>query len=131
MSLIDLENKGLPDDEIETIAQKIFDLFVEAGLKLNITACEIILNRICRQPGNVKMRPNFAGRKRPACHFYSLGKCIEENASPTLGMIYEQLMRQLLRYDLETRNSTSFIDSFFEEEISMEPVKALQGVDED
>jgi hypothetical protein len=131
MSLIDLENKGLPDDEIETIAQRIFDLFVEAGLKLNITACEIILNRICREPGNVKMRPNFSGRKRPACHFYSLGKCIEENASPTLGMIYEQLMRQLLRYDLETRNSTSFIDPFFEEEISMESVKALQGLEDD
>lgn len=131
MNIVDLENKGLDDDSIDGISQRFLDLFVEGNIKLNIAGGEVILNRICRKPGKVQERPNFAKRKMPAYHFYSLGKCIEENASAPLGMIYEQLQRQLLRLNLEERNATSFIDPFFEEYVSMAPLLAQQEDGED
>ena len=131
MNLIDLENKGLDDPSIDNMSQRLLDLFVEAHIPLNVVAGEVMLNRICREDGNVQNRPNFGKRKLPKYHFYSLGKCIEENASPTVGFIYEQYQRQLLRLNLEKRNSTSYVDALFEENVSMEPLLSQQVDDEE
>lgn len=140
MQILDLENKPAtsymdPDkiidyDDIDQISQVLLDLFVEAGIKLNIASVECMLNRICRQPDDVSLRPDFSTEKMPPHHFYSLGKCIEENASPAVGMIYEQLQRQLTRSDLEERNAASYIDPFFEEQVYTSPL-TTQLDDED
>lgn len=122
MQLIDLENKPIEDTSIVGMSQRLHDLFAMTKMNLSVAAFEVMLNRICRVPGDVRRRPNFAKRELPEYHFYSLGKCIEENGSPTVGMIYEQLQRQLLRITLEDRNDSSFIDPFFEELVCMQPI---------
>lgn len=102
-------------------AQKFLDILVEAGIDLPISAGEMLMNRLCRRPDNVRRRPNFKKRKMPPYHFYRLPKVIEENGSVTIGLIFEQYMRQFMRLDMDERTDTSFIDSFFKKEVSMEP----------
>lgn len=122
MGLLDLENKKLDDVSIEGICNRMLDLFVDANLKLAIAAAEMALNRICRKPGDVHTRPNFSGIQLPPYQFYSVGKCNEENESVTVGMIYEQLQRQMSRLDLEKRQAPSFVDPFFMEKVYMDPI---------
>ena len=59
----------------------------------------------------------------PEYRFYTLSKVIEENGSPTLGLIFEQIKRQILKMSLSERNDTSYIDPFFKEYVSMEPIE--------
>lgn len=120
--LFELENKKVDDTSINGIANKMLDLFVEANLKLSIAAAEMGLNRICRKPDNIRERPNFSSIRLPEYQFHSVSKCTEENESVTIGMIYEQLQRQLFRLDLEKRTAPSFIDPFFNEKIYMDPI---------
>ena len=122
MSLIDSEKRDLDEVTIDNMSQKVLDIFVDGNINLTIAAGEIILNRICRKPFNVQRRPNFKRKKMPQYHFFTMSKCIEENGSPTLGLIFEQLKRQLLKIDLEKRNDTSYIDPFFKEYVSSEPI---------
>ena len=122
ISLIDTEKRDLEEITIDTISQKFLDIFVEAGLNVTISAAEIILNRICRRPDNVRKRPNFGKKKLPDYHFYSISKVIEDNASPTLSLIYEQIKRQITKLDLDERTGTSYIDPFFKELVSTEPL---------
>lgn len=122
ISLIDSEKRDLEEISIDSISQKFLDIFVEAGINVTISAGEIILNRICRKPDDVRKRPNFNKTKLPPYHFYSLSKIIEDNASPTLGLIYEQIMRQITKLDLDERTGTSYMDPFFKELVSTEPL---------
>lgn len=122
ISLIDSEKRELEEITIDTISQKFLDIFVEAGINVTISAAEIILNRICRKPDNVRKRPNFGRKHLPEYHFYSLSKVIEDNDSPTLGLIYEQIQRQITKLDLDERTATSYIDPFFKELVSTEPI---------
>lgn len=102
-------------------AQKFLDILVEAGIDLPISAGEMLMNRLCRKPDNVRRRPNFRKRKMPPYHFFRLPKVIEENGAVTIGLIFEQYMRQFMRLDMDERTDTSFIDTFFKEDVSMEP----------
>lgn len=122
IALIDSENRDLEEITIDSISQKFLDIFVEAGINITISAAEIVLNRICRRPDNVRKRPNFSKKNLPPYHFYSLSKVIEDNESPTLGLIYEQIMRQITKLDLDERNGTSYMDPFFKELVSTEPL---------
>lgn len=122
IALIDSEKRDLEEITIDTISQKFLDIFVEGGINITISAAEIVLNRICRKPDNVRKRPNFGKRNLPAYHFYSLSKVIEDNQSPTLGLIYEQIMRQITKMDLDERTGTSYMDPFFKELVSTEPL---------
>lgn len=120
--LLELENKKLDNPSIDGVANRMLDLFVDANLNLPIAAAEMALNRICRRPGNVQRRPDFSTIRMPEVQFYSVGKCTEENESVTLGMIYEQLLRQFSRMNLEERQAPSFIDPFFSEKVYMDPI---------
>lgn len=122
ISLIDSEKRDMEEITIDTISQRFLDIFVEAGIKITAAAGEIILNRICRKPDNVRKRPNFGKKKLPAYHFYSLSKVLEENNSPTIGLIFEQLQRQITKLDLDERTGTSYMDPFFKELVSTEPL---------
>lgn len=122
IGLIDSEKRDIEEITIDTISQRFLDIFVEAGINITISAAEIVLNRICRRPDNVRKRPNFGKSHLPAYHFYSLSKVIEDNESPTIGLIYEQIMRQITKLDLDERNGTSYIDPFFKELVSTEPL---------
>lgn len=123
IALLDSENrKDMDDVTIDSISNRFLDILVEAGLNVPIAAGEITLNRLCRKPDNVRKRPNFGKAKLPPYKFYGVSKVVENNASPTVGLIFEQLQRQLIRLDMDERRSTSYIDPFFKELVSTEPL---------
>ena len=122
-TLINTEKRpGLDMDEmtIEEMAQKALDIFVDAGLSLSISSIEVMLNRICRKPDDPTKRPNFK-KKNAKYYFYSLSQILERNGSFAVGMITDQLMRQITRLNIDERTDTSFIDPVFDENVSMEP----------
>lgn len=132
MKLLKWENKKLKDLSINGICNRMLDLFVQANLKLAIAAAEMVLNRICRMPDAVQRRPDFSRKEMPEYHFYSTSKCLEENASPTVGFIFEQLQRQMLRLNIEERNDPSFVDAFWQEKVDMSPILSqVRDDDED
>lgn len=132
MKILKWENKKLKDPSINGISNKMLDLFVQANLKLAIAAAEMALNRIIRRPDDVMRRPDFSRIEMPEYHAYSTSKCLEENASPTVGFIFEQLQRQMLRLNIEERNDPSFVDPFWQEKIDMSPILSqVRSDDED
>ena len=133
ISLLDSENrKGMDEVTIDTISQRVLDLFVEGKLDVPIAGAEFILNRICRRPDNVMKRPNFGKRKMPKYKFYGLSKVVENNESVTTGMSFEQLQRQFTNLLISERNGTGFYDPMFKEDVDMTPIfKYMKEVDED
>ena len=133
ISLLDSENrKGMDEVTIDTISQRVLDLFVEGKLDVPIAGAEFILNRICRRPDNVMKRPNFGRRKMPKYKFYGLSKVVENNESVTTGMSFEQLQRQFTNLLISERNGTGFYDPMFKEDVDMTPIfKYMKEVDED
>lgn len=122
MSILDSEKrKDMDEVTIDAISNRFLDILVEGKLDVPIAAAEFILNRLCRRPDDVRRRPNFGKHKIPPYKFYGVKKVNEENASPTIGLIFEQLERQISRLDMDERNDTSYIDAFFKEDISTEP----------
>ena len=117
IGLIDSEKRDMEEVTIDTMSQRFLDIFVEAGIDITIAAGEVILNRICRRSDDVRKRPNFGKKKMPDYHFYSLSKILEENGSPTIGLIFEQLQRQITRLDLPERTDTSYMDPFFKDPV--------------
>lgn len=122
IDLLDKENRDMEEVNIHTISQRFMDIFVEAGLDVPISAGELALNRICRRPDDIRKRPDFSKRKMPEYRLYGLSKTVEENGSPTLGLVFEQLLRQITRLDIEDRNDTSYMDPLFKEMVSTEPL---------
>lgn len=126
-ALLNREEKDF-DVTIESISQKLLDNFVQADFGVPIIAAELILNRLIRKENDVMRRPNFAKPKMPKYKVYTLSKCLEHNASPLLGLVYENLKRQVMNDDLERRTSTSYIDVIFKEQIDMKPLKKYKDL---
>lgn len=122
IALLDTENRDMDDITIDNLSQRFLDIFVEAGLDVSIAAGELALNRLCRKPDNCRKRPNFGKKKLPDYHFFALSKIVEENGSPTVGLTFEQLLRQMTRLDIDERNDTSYMDPLFREDVSTEPL---------
>ena len=120
ISILDSENrKDMDEVTIDTISQKVLDLFVEGKLDVPIAGAEFILNRICRRPDNVMRRPNFGKKKMPKYKFYGVSKVTENNASITTGMAFEQLSRQFTNLLISERNAPGFYDPMFKEDVDM------------
>lgn len=123
ISILDSENrKDMDDVTIDSISQKVLDLFVEGKLDVPISGAEFILNRICRKPDNVMRRPNFGKRKLPQYKFYGVSKVTENNASVTTGMSFEQLGRQFTNLLITDRDQPGFYDPMFKEDVDMRPL---------
>jgi hypothetical protein len=124
ISLLDSENRPSMGDDvtIDAISQKFLDILVDANLDVPIAAGEIVLNRLCRKPNNVQKRPNFGRSRLPKYKFYGLTKVVENSASITTGMVFEQLERQFTKLNIDERNSTGFYDPMFKEDIDFRPL---------
>lgn len=123
ISILDSENrKDMDEVTIDSISQKVLDLFVEAKLDVPISGAEFILNRICRKPDNVMRRPNFGKRKLPQYKFYGVSKVTENDASVTTGMSFEQLGRQFTNLLITDRDQPGFYDPMFKEDVDMRPL---------
>ena len=123
ISILDSENrKDMDEVTIDSISQKVLDLFVEGKLDVPISGAEFILNRICRKPDNVMRRPNFGKRKLPQYKFYGVSKVTENNAYVTTGMSFEQLGRQFTNLLITDRDQPGFYDPMFKEDVDMRPL---------
>lgn len=121
--LLNREEKDMDVVTIETVAQRMLDIFVEARFGVPIVASEMIINRLTRLKSNVMKRPDFSSKKMPDYKIYTLSKVLEHNASPLLGLAFENLKRQMMNEDLDKRTSTSYIDVAYKETIDMRYLK--------
>jgi hypothetical protein len=123
IALLDSEKRTDMDEvTIDSISQRLLDIFVEGNLNVPVAAGEIVLNRLCRKPNNVQKRPNFGRISLPKYKFYGLTKVVENNESVTTGMTFEQLERQMTTMDITRRNGTGYFDPMFKEWIDMAPL---------
>jgi hypothetical protein len=123
IALLDSEKRAdMEEVTIDSISQRLLDIFVEGNLNVPVAAGEIVLNRLCRKANNVQRRPNFGRRKLPNYKFYGLTKVVENNESVTTGMTFEQLERQMTNLEISERNGTGYFDPMFKEWIDMSPL---------
>lgn len=108
---------------IDEAAQKVLDIFVEAGFSAPMIAGEMILNRLFRDEDNVMYRPNFGRYRKPKYRLCTLARVMEHNSSALLGFGFQNLKRQAMNPDLEERTSPCYIDGVYKEEIDMRPLK--------
>lgn len=128
MDILDkTEKKNMDEVTIDTVSQRILDIFVEANIGAQMVAGELILNRLIRKPDNIFRRPDFAYRDMPDYEIVRISKALEYNASPLIGLSFEQYKRQLLNSNLSERTDTSFLDVNFKERLSTKKMKKFQN----
>lgn len=120
------ERKGMDEVSIDTLSQKILDIFVDANIGAQMVSGEIILNRLIRKKDNIMLRPDFSCRKMPEYQVCTIRKALWYNKSPLIGLSFEQLKRQLLNSNLSERTGTSFLDANFYEKLSTKSIKKYQ-----
>lgn len=120
------ERKGMEETTIEALSQRILDIFVDANIGAQMISGELILNRLIRKSDNIMYRPDFSYRKMPDYQITTIRKALEKNASPLIGLSFEQLKRQLLNSNLDERTATSFLDPNFYEKVSTRRLKKYQ-----
>jgi hypothetical protein len=125
MNMLD-KNSSKDDDEnvkesIETMSQKFLDILVEAGIGANVIAAELIMNRMVRSIEHPFDRPDFSKDVVEPYQIYTVSKALEKNKSITVGLSFQNIKRQILSDDTFTdRNGTSYLDPFYETEVSTE-----------
>ncbi len=125
MNMLD-KNSSKDDDEnvkesIETMSQKFLDILVEAGIGANVIAAELIMNRMVRSIVHPFDRPDFSKDVVEPYQIYTVTKALEKNKSITVGLSFQNIKRQILSDDTFTdRNGTSYLDPFYETEVSTE-----------
>lgn len=126
-ALMDLLNKNRQDSVAETIdsmAQKFIDLLVESDIKANVVASELIINRLIRSVKNPYDRPDFTKETLEPYDIYTVNHCLEKNKSPLIGIVFQNVKRQLLSDDLYAdRTAPSYIDYLFEEQCDSDNIK--------
>lgn len=123
MNLTDVEQKGEPYT-IDSMSQRLVELLIESGIPTNAISVEIILNRLIKKKDNIYERPDFSNEKLEPYQISTIRKVLENNKSPIVGLVFEQLRRQILSdafFDI--RNGISFYDSLFKPEIDMRKFK--------
>ena len=119
--LIGLLNKN-PEENIShtinSVMEEFLDLLVATGIRTNVIAAEIIVNRLIRSVADPYRRPNFTRAKLEPYEIYTVSKALIKNKSPMIGLAFENLKKQILSDDLyDERNGTSYIDALFKEDI--------------
>lgn len=126
-ALMDLLNKNRQDtvsETIDSIAQKFLDLLVESDIKANVVAAELIINRLIRSVKNPYERPDFTKKDLEPYDIYTVNHCLERNKSPLIGIVFQNVKRQLISDELFTeRTSPSYVDYLFSEQISSDNIR--------
>ena len=128
MDLINSKKKNESDENIneniDSMCNKFLDLLIEANIDASLVAAEIIINRLIRDPFNPYVRPDFSQEKMPLYEIWTVKKALKNNASPTVGLSFQDLRSQFLSDDLYTvRNEPSYIDAFYKTKISTKNLK--------
>lgn len=125
MKLLDKQDRSALLDEltIDAFSQKYLDTIIEANMSASMAAGELVINRIVREKDNIRRRPDFSSIWMPEYDIYTISSALENNASITVGLSFEQLQRQLLNANLDERTGTSYMDVFFQETLSTKEFK--------
>lgn len=125
MKLLDKQDRSTLLDEltIDAFSQKYLDTIIEANMSASMAAGELVINRIVREKDNIRRRPDFSSIWMPEYDIYTISSALENNASITVGLSFEQLQRQLLNANLDERTGTSYMDVFFQETLSTKEFK--------
>ena len=120
-SLMHLLNRQSKDNIVETIdsiSNKFLGLVIEAKIGASAIACELIINRLIRSEEDIYRRPDFSKDELEPYQILTVSKSLEKNASPLIGLAFQNIKRQILSDELfENRDETSYVDAFFKTEI--------------
>ena len=138
---IDIKNNGLTDDlhnimdlvnketskfdSYHELAQRMFDLFVNANINCRHVQGEIILNRLIRDANNINHRPDFKKFEEPEYKIITLPQALIKNDAPTIGLSFQEIKRQLLSNAFYEKNGSSYLDPFYSTEIPTDHFRQL------
>lgn len=127
MNLLNKQKDSEIEETIDSISQKFLDLLIESNIGANVIAAELIINRLIRSVKNKYDRPDFTQEELEPYQIYTVTRALEKNASPLIGISFQNIKRQLISDELFTeRDRTSFIDPFYWTNI---PTKNLKEYD--
>lgn len=113
--LMDLTSKkGIPENADE-MAQKYTRLLIEADIPTAAIAGEIVVTALMRSIDSDYEYPNFRRNGDVQYRLVPLRTALERNSSINIGLIYQDLKRQLLSPDLYNRKGESVHDALFNE----------------
>lgn len=125
--LMALLNKDKPDDFDETInnvSQRFLDLLIETGIEANVSAAEMITNRLIRSVKHPYERPDFTKDELEPYMIYPIYRALEKNKSASVGLSFQNIKRQLLSDTMfEDRTAPAFTDDFFKPIIYTDKLK--------
>ena len=125
--IIDLVNKVKSKGEEETInsmVQKIIDLFVESGIDASAVQGELVINRLIRDNVNTYERPDFTHYRYPEYHIVTVARALEHNKSPLLGMSFQEIKRQLLSDEtFYKKDAPCYLDPLYKTTVSTKSLK--------
>lgn len=125
--IIDLLNKVKKKGEEETIdsmCQKMIDLFVESGIDASAVQGELVINRLLREDDESYERPDFSHYKYPKYHITTVSRALEHNKSPLLGLSFQDIKRQILSDETFYRkDAVGYIDDLYKTVISTKKFK--------
>lgn len=121
MALFNRKNrKDMKEVTIESMCQRFLDILVESKVNVPIVSGEFMVNRLCRDPENPSIRPDFSGDTMPDYIIESAATTLRNNASITIGLSFDHIKMQITDLAIEERTKPSYMDPFFREEVSME-----------
>ena len=102
----------------------MLDILIESGIDANVVAAELIINRLIRSIENKYERPDFSADEIEPYAIYTVGKALEHNKSPLVGISFQFIKRQFLSDELyNERYATSFVDPLYYENIPTDNLK--------
>ena len=141
---IDIKNHGLTDnlkmimklldkeagkyESYSELAQTFFDALISAGIKCRHVQAEVILNRLIRDTNNIYSRPDFKQFKHPDFVILRLNKALLNTNSPTIGLSYQEIRRQLLSDNLYQKDGKSYLDPLYASTIPTDRFKELYKI---
>lgn len=125
--IIDLLNKVKKkgeEESIDSMCQKMIDLFVESGIDASAVQGELVINRLIREDEESYERPDFSHYRYPRYHITTVSRALEHNKSPLLGLSFQEIKRQILSDETFYRkDAVAYIDALYKTKISTKRFK--------
>lgn len=125
--IIDLLNKVKlkgQEETIDSMCQKIIELFVISGIDASGVQGELIINRLLRADEDSYERPDFSHAAFPSYSILTVSRALEHNKSPLLGMSFQEIKRQILSDDtFYKKDATCYLDPLYQKKISTKRLK--------
>lgn len=111
------DHNGLKND-VDKIAQKLFDLLIESHIPSDSVHGEIIIRPLVRRADNILKRPRFRQYEAlQEVQVLTIPAALEHNPSVQVSLSFQYLKRQLASPITYEKHETSFIDPFFKHQM--------------